>query len=111
MIDKKEISKASAAHAKATWNHDEEQFACMDGFEAGANLAIQEFKKSLWHDASEEPEKNKLIIEEYLDEFGYNYEIDCTTYSCRTWVEMVKVYGIRKWCYIDDILPKKGGEK
>ncbi len=57
MTDKKKISKASAAHAKATWNHDEEQYFCVDGFNAGANWAIKEFLKDLWHDASEEPRK------------------------------------------------------
>ncbi len=87
-----------------------EDWQIKDAFEQGANWALNEFMKGLWHDASEEPEKNKLIIEEYLDEFGYDYELDCPTYSGRTWVEMVKVYGIRKWCYLDDILPKKGDE-
>lgn len=135
MIDKKEISKASAAHAKATWNHDEEQFACMDGFEAGAHWTQEEFKKSLWHDAGEEPTQEGSVI-------GYGY-VDDELRSCSiNWLKTRKDFfeiakknltgkdaptdeeleeviherwrefkdgGLQKWCYLSDIMPQEGG--
>ncbi len=110
MLDKNEISKASAAYAKATWNHDEHQYFCMDGFNAGANWAIKEFLKDLWHDAMEEPKKGKYIIEKILDEDGEAYEVGVFyPYKTTDWVNHVKHYDILSWCYLDDILPQKGG--
>lgn len=111
MIDKKEISKASAAHAKATWNHDEEQFSCMDGFEAGVDWAQKEFKKSLWHEADEEPQKNKFIVEKIVELDGVSYDTDILYGNVINWKERTKRYDIVSWCYIDDILPKEEKQK
>ncbi len=108
MIDRKEISKASAAHAKATWNNDEEQFACMDGFEAGADWAIDEFLQNLWHDASEEPQAERHILEK-IDFIGIRYRTD-SFYVGMDWKKRVKRYDIVSWCYLSDIMPQEGGK-
>ena len=47
MIDKKKIAEASSFYAKETWNHVEEQFACMDGFRAGVRWAHQQLTENL----------------------------------------------------------------
>lgn len=107
MIGKKKIEEAAKRYCKETGCTQEASLLITEVFTEGARWAIDELLKSLWHDASEEPEKNKLIIEKIFEEDGYDYELDCPTYSCRTWVEMVKVFDIIKWCYLDDILPQK----
>ncbi len=35
MIDEKKISETASFFAKEAWNHEGEQFACMDGFRVG----------------------------------------------------------------------------
>ncbi len=78
----------------------------------GIKWAQQEFVKSLWHDASEEPKKFIQIVIEIknekftecialrrTDDYMYNWE-----YSCQ-------VLDISRWFYLSDILPKEGGEK
>ncbi len=110
MIDKKEISKASAAHAKATWKSQDrwEQLACMEGFEAGVNWAQEEFKKSLWHDASEEPQAERPILIK-KDFIFIRYEAH--SFCIGNWKERVKRFSIVSWCYIDDLIPQEGGER
>lgn len=78
-------------------------------FYSGAKWAINEFLKDLWHPASEEPE-------------GY-YEGILLTYSVgdyyslaqvkdfKSWKGFVERASIDKWLYIDDLLPKEGGEQ
>ncbi len=113
MIDKKEVGKASVAHAKATWKSQDrwEQLACMDGFEAGVDWAIDEFKKSLWHDADEEPQKNKFIVEKIVELDGVSYDTDILYGNVINWKERTKRYDIVSWCYINDILPKEEKQK
>ena len=77
-------------------------------FEAGVHWAINEFLKDLWHPASEEPEKFRKIL--YT---GGSINTTDTTMLIRnnSWNTKVCLLEIKKWCYIDDLLPKKGGEK
>ena len=92
--------------------------------------AIDWFKKALWHDVSEMPEKGKAFIflaalwhdasvkpEEgeqilYTDtEGGEIVDVNVTTtdlYDFMPWNEVVRFFNISKWCYIDDLLPKGG---
>lgn len=118
MIDKKKIGKASAAHAKATWNHDEEQFACMDGFDVGVHWAIDEFLKDLWHPAIEEPDYlGRRILYEYksngvinpstrIKEASLPEKLHWKEFSYKP-INPERI--ITRWLYIDDLLPKKGG--
>lgn len=60
----------------------------------------------VWHDAKEEPEKGKSII-----------SIGSTGVSAYKWVDQVggdwlyfaECFGLIRWAYVDDLLPK-GGE-
>ena len=93
---------------------DEEQMK--DAIEKGIRCGIQEFVKSLWHDASEEPEDHTDIV--YIDEKGdvwreYDYYADNYDDAFhKGWLSFVNngVLRIIKWCYLSDILPKEGGE-
>ena len=57
------------------------------------------------------PNYKKWILIEWQD--GYDgcikYETDYL-YSCVNWKNYVKRNNIIKWCYIDSLLPKKGGK-
>lgn len=92
------------------------------GFREGANWAINEFLKDLWHPASEEPDvRNKTIICLYDDgSICQDYEVyviatDHDTHNLQigefNWNCYAENEGIKKWCYKDDLLPKKGGKQ
>ena len=78
------------------------------GFKAGARWAINEFLKNLWHSADEEPEKFRKIL-------CTRGSIDTTDTTMlirnNSWNTKVYLLKIKKWCYIDNLFPKKGGEQ
>lgn len=76
---------------------------------AGFIRGIEWFKEAIWHDASEEPEYRKPIIVKRISniiEGTYVVDAYCNIFP---WKKYADVYGIIKWCYIEDILPKGGG--
>lgn len=79
-------------------------------FKDGAKWAINEFLKDLWHPVSEEPEENKKLLVQYTNYMVEDdYEIDMNSPHV-PWRYLVTTYNFKKWCYIEDLLPK-GGEK
>lgn len=79
-------------------------------FKDGAKWAINEFLKDLWHPVSEEPEENKKLLVQYTNYMVEDdYEIDMNSPHV-PWRYLVTAYNFKKWCYIEDLLPK-GGEK
>ena len=79
-------------------------------FKDGAKWAINEFLKDLWHPVSEEPEENKKLLVQYTNYILEDeYEIDMNIPHV-PWRYLVTTYNFKKWCYIEDLLPK-GGEK
>ena len=79
-------------------------------FKDGAKWAINEFLKDLWHPVSEEPEYDKKILVQYTNYMVEDdYEIDMNI-PYVSWRYLVTTYNFKKWCYIEDLLPK-GGEK
>lgn len=81
-------------------------------FTTGAKWMQEEFLKNLWHSNKEKPEVGKKILAYTID--GYETityvgegEIDCGT----NWMDIVSDMAIASWCYPEDLLPKKGGEK
>ena len=78
------------------------KIGCIDGLKAAdtePNLA------SLWHDASEEPRCDELLLGEDTDGFSIWW---CGQED--NWQAFVNKTGLSRWAYIDDILPK-GGKK
>lgn len=83
----------------------------------GAHWVISEFLKDLWHDASEEPSKEKpnLLVR---DTSGYpsSTNTKCMFNNTRwvsysaMWKEYTEFLDVEKWLYIDDLLEQKGGE-
>ena len=79
-------------------------------FKDGAKWAINEFLKDLWHPVSEEPEENKKLLVQYTNYMVEDdYEIDMNVTHI-PWRNLVTTYNFKKWCYIEDLLPK-GGDK
>lgn len=67
-------------------------------------------KTNLWHEASEEPEYGKKILVQYTNYMVEDdYEIDMNSPHV-PWRYLVTAYNFKKWCYIEDLLPK-GGDK
>ena len=75
-------------------------------FKDGAKWDINEFLKDLWHPVSEEPEYDKKILVQYTNYMVEDdYEIDMNSTHV-PWRYLVTTYNFKKWCYIEDLLPK-----
>lgn len=104
MIDDKKID--DAAYRFATSQQHGELLALIDGYKEGYKDAINEFIKDLWHPASEEPEKNHFVL---FKTAGNSFE---TEYIGKNdWATIVRCFKVVKWFYVDDLLPKEGGEQ
>ena len=78
-------------------------------FENGAMFADHNPDlSSLWHDASEEPEENSVILVQWNIKGNSGYEFYYA--DSINWDRYVEIYGVSIWAYISDLLPK-GGEK
>ena len=106
-----EIEKISAVEPYCFETDREEKWyeiGCIDGLKAAdaePNL------ESLWHDANEDPGYGTHILMEYntfhskgLKSYNISYE------GLENWDKLKKFYGISRWAYVIDLLPK-GGEK
>ena len=60
----------------------------------------------LWHDATEEPENDGWIISECDSEYRSIDWGNVTSGLWYGWDDYVSYYGVRRWAYINDILPK-----
>lgn len=106
MIDEKKIEEAAIENSEKL--SDSKHYRdLVVGFKAGARWAINEFLKNLWYPVSKEPEKFRKIL--YT---GGSVNTTDTTMliTNNSWNTKVCLLEIKKWCYIDDLFPKKGGE-
>lgn len=122
MVDDKKIEEAANKHIEteyARYNSGEveEEMICLmgkDSFKEGAKWAINEFLKDLWHPASEEPKKVKNLLLETTYEYGkpiyHLIKYMPNGNNVCAWKEWYKGAHISRWFYIDDLLPKEGGE-
>ena len=81
MIDDKKIEEAARRYSEVTDCTKEEALLIEEGFKEGANWAINEFLKDLWHD-------------KHSDVYDWN--------------ALVYNFDITKWLYIEDLLAKEG---
>ena len=81
----------------------------------GAKWMQEEFLKDLWHPASEEPKKVKNLLLEITYEYGkpiyHLIKYMPNGNNVCAWREWYKGAHISRWLYIDDLLPKEGGEQ
>lgn len=80
----------------------------------GAEWAINELIKNLWHPASEKPRKGaKFLYQNHYNSRFYYYidKIDDILETYPNWSSYVKHIRVIQWLYIADLFPKEGGEK
>ena len=106
MIDKNKIKSAAQGYCDTTYGTLNTDPFIAEAFRKGANWAINEFLKDLWHPVSKEPEKFRKIL--YT---GGSIDTTDTTMLIinNSWNTKVCLLKIKKWCYIDDLFPKGGG--
>lgn len=121
MVDNKKIEEAAANYAEENQLYIEDQMGDMqngieelsEAYKTGAHWAIKEFLKDLWHPASEEPRKDvPTIIETHNDKNMFYYVWNRWQDNFYPfWTDAVICSRVSRWLYIDDLLPKEGGEK
>lgn len=86
--------------------YDDEQIK--EAIKLGAHWAIEQFLKDLWHPASEEPKFGKgrllVLINGGVSILNVGFVLDQLR-------NLHNIYGIEGWLYLDDLLPKDGGEQ
>ena len=83
----------------------------IEGFNSGAKWTQEEFLKDLWHPASEEPRKDvSIIVETHNDKNMFYYAWNRWQDNFYpSWTDAVLCSRVSRWLYIDDLLPKEGG--
>lgn len=86
-----------------------EQFMCerMVSCDASIGSCNVEYTdlSSLWHDASEEPKGNMDIL--FISKNGNVHKASNIDIQLYDWLKNIN--DIKKWAYINDLLPKGGG--
>ena len=113
MIDDKKIEAAARRYSEVTDCDKEEALLIEEGFKEGANWAINEFLKNLWHPNTEEPDKSKSdIITLGFENDAYLQFKESILWNEESWRHSISRCQIIKWAYLSDILPKQeGGEQ
>ena len=107
MINDKKIEEAARNYCNNRYPASRDAPFIAEGFRKGARWAIHEFLKDLWHPADEEPKKGRVFLYKTIFEgYGINQIIDGNE-----WKYIIKYQRATQWLYIDDLLPKKGGEE
>lgn len=102
---------------EAEWNYpitnEEKRNQCIIDFKAGAKWAINEFLKSLWHPASEEPrEFAEVLAEAKITESIKTYiSFKRNDALIKNWDAYSSGANITRWLYIDDLFSEEGGEQ
>lgn len=79
-----------------------------NAFEAGAKWAISEFLKDLWHPISEIPAIGRIIIlENHFADGRIEFPAKMRFSTSRNPLNP----STQRWFYIEDLLPKEGGEQ
>lgn len=107
MIDNK-IEVAARRYSEVTDCDKEEALLIEEGFKEGAEWAINDFLKDLWHQADEEPERMKEIL-------AYGFYSTTIVRWCPngyiTWKDYYEKWHYTQWLYVSDLFPKEGGEQ
>lgn len=79
-----------------------------NSFITGAKWAFNEFRKDLWHPASEEPVEDKPFLAQEIGRWRVG--VNSPLIPNNEWITQRKIRGIKRWLYVEDLLPKEGGE-
>ena len=111
MIDNKKIEEAAKQHSEESYISDYFQACYKDAFIEGAKWMQEEFLKNLWHPANEIPKEFNYYGFAALYILQYNHQIRMVLYDKdnMSWKNVISIN--EYWLYVDDLLPKKGGEQ
>lgn len=107
MIDAKIIVEAAIQNAdkynpcRSTLDREE---VCRASFANG----VKWFKQAIWHDISEEPQKDQPFITQWKN--LWIIDINRSIFPNNDWFSHCKKAKIKQWAYIADLLPKGGEE-
>lgn len=107
MIDSKKIEEAAKHHIEISFISEYWQAWYEYAFTDGAEWAIHEFLKDLWHSVDEEPKLGKRV----LVKINGNLSLFNSGFVVEHLRNFDDHYGIESWLYIDDLFPKEGGEQ
>lgn len=80
-------------------------------FEYGARWADEHPNlEILWHDASEEPQDNYIVLCDGLDNLQWVENCQHIDIYYANWQNYAEAFKVNRWAYIKDLLPK-GGKK
>ena len=105
MIDNKKIEDAAKQYAEEAFVTKYWQACYMEGFIGCAKWMQEEFLKDLWHPADEMPNENNEVICVDKDSQTITYD------GIANWWAFCRTHDVAHWLYVDDLLPKKGGEQ
>ena len=105
MIDKKKIEDADKQHSEKSYISSYFQACYKDAFIEGAKWMQEEFLKDLWHPADEMPNENNEVICVDKDSRTITYN------GIVNWWAFCRTHDVTHWLYVDDLLPKEGGEQ
>lgn len=122
MIDDKKIEEAARYYCNNRYPASQDAPFIAEGFRHGAKWAINEFLKDLWHSYNEVPTRKDSNILQFFEDYSADSEDDYDEYfelahsregfTQETWEDFMNIGGTpSNWLYIDDLLPKEGGEK
>ena len=82
-----------------------------EAIKLGANWALEQFLKDLWHPASEEPREFAEVLAEAKITESINTYLSFKRKDVlfKNWAAYSSGANITRWLYVDDLLPKKGG--
>lgn len=111
MIDDNKIAKA--ANKLCDYGSIYDSGCRIDGFMKCAKWIQEEFLKDLWHPASEEPrEFAEVLAEAKITESIKTYiSFKRNDALFKNWDAYSSGANTTRWLYIDDLLPKEGGEQ
>ena len=105
MINNKKIEDAAKQHSEESYISGYFQACYKDAFIEGAKWMQEEFLKDLWHPADEMPNENNEVICVDKDSRTITYN------GIVNWWAFCRTHDVTHWLYVDDLLPKEGGEQ
>ena len=105
MINNKKIEEAAKQHSEESYISGYFQACYKDAFMEGAKWMQEKFLKNLWHPADEMPNENNEVICVDKDSRTITYN------GIVNWWAFCRTHDVTHWLYVDDLLPKEGGEQ
>ena len=105
MTREEEIKKAAQAYISG----DTLSIQYLMHFENGAGWADEHPNlERLWHDASEEPQDNYIVLCDGLDNLQWVENCQHIDIYYANWQNYAEAFKVIRWAYVKDLLPKGG---